>query len=48
MATTGQPPKPETQKKKQPYAPPQVRSERILVPDLFMPSCEPDEETGTC
>ena len=47
MATTAQPPKPEIKKKK-PYAPPQVRSERILVPDLFTPSCVIDPETGTC
>jgi hypothetical protein len=47
MATTAQPPKAETQKKK-PYAPPQVRSERILVPDLFTPSCVIDPETGAC
>jgi hypothetical protein len=48
MATTAQPPKPEIQKKKKPYAPPQVRSERILVPDLFTPSCVIDPETGSC
>ena len=49
MATTAQPPKAEPQKKKKkPYAPPQVHSERILVPDLFSFSCVIDEETGTC
>lgn len=48
MATTAQPPKAETPKKKKAYAPPQVRSERILVPDLFTPSCVIDPETGVC
>ena len=38
----------DTQKKKKAYAPPQVRSERLLVPDLFMPSCNVDPETGAC
>ncbi len=47
MATTPQPQKAEPQKKK-PYVPPQVRSERLLVPDLFMPSCNINPETGTC
>lgn len=47
MATTVQPVKAETPKKKA-YAPPQVRSERLLVPDLFTPSCVIDPETGTC
>jgi hypothetical protein len=47
MATTARPVKAETQKKK-PYAPPRVRSERILVPDLFTPSCVIDPETGAC
>ncbi|MDC0709909.1 hypothetical protein POL68_15655 [Stigmatella sp. ncwal1] len=45
MATTVQPVKAE---KKKAYAPPQVRSERILVPDLFTPSCIIDPETGAC
>ncbi|KFE63006.1 hypothetical protein [Hyalangium minutum] len=31
-------------KKKKPYVPPQVRSERLLVPDLFQPSCFVDPE----
>jgi hypothetical protein len=35
-------------KKKKPYRPPQVRSERLVVADLFSPSCVPDPETGTC
>ncbi|HLL02379.1 MAG TPA: hypothetical protein VK539_17490 [Myxococcaceae bacterium] len=48
MATTAQPPKLETPKQKKPYAPPRVRSERILVPDLFTPSCVIDPETGVC
>jgi hypothetical protein len=47
MVTTAQPVKAENQKKK-PYVPPQVRSERILVPDLFTPSCVIDPETGSC
>lgn len=47
MATTVQPLKPEPRKKKA-YAPPQVRSERLLVPDLFTPSCVIDPETGAC
>lgn len=40
----------EVQKKKEkkPYRPPQVRSERLVVPDLFTPSCVPDPETGVC
>ncbi|SEL77824.1 hypothetical protein SAMN05444354_108206 [Stigmatella aurantiaca] len=45
MATTVQP---VTVDKKKAYAPPQVRSERILVPDLFTPSCIIDPETGAC
>jgi hypothetical protein len=45
MATPPQPQKAELQKKKKAYVPPQVRSERILVPDLFQPSnCIPDPE----
>jgi hypothetical protein len=49
MATTAQPVRPEdTKKKKKPYAPPQVRSERILVPDLFQFSCIIDDVTGEC
>lgn len=45
MATTAQPVKAE--KKKKAYTAPQVRSERILVPDLFTPSnCVPDPEFG--
>ncbi|WP_224364289.1 hypothetical protein [Hyalangium versicolor] len=47
MATTEQPKKAEPQKKKA-YAPPKVRSERLLVPDLFTPSCIIDPETGEC
>jgi hypothetical protein len=47
MATTAQPQKAEPQKKKA-YVPPQVRTERLLVPDLFTPSCVIDPETGTC
>jgi len=47
MATTAQPVKAETKKKKA-YVPPQVRSERLLVPDLFTPSCVIDPETGSC
>ncbi len=39
---TTEPPK-KTGKKKA-YLPPQVRSERILVPDLFQPSCFVDPE----
>ena len=35
-------------KKKKPYRPPQVRSERLVVADLFSPSCVPDPETGVC
>jgi hypothetical protein len=31
-------------KKKKAYEPPRVRSERILVPDLFQPSCIVDPE----
>jgi hypothetical protein len=42
MVTTSQPVQAQTRKKKV-YTPPQVRSERILVPDLFTPSCIPDE-----
>jgi hypothetical protein len=45
MGTT---PQPVTAKKKKPYAPPQVRSERLLVPDLFQPSCIIDPDTGGC
>lgn len=43
-------PKPaDTEKKqKKAYAPPRVRSEKMLVPDLFTPSCIPDPETGVC
>lgn len=48
MVTTAQPGSPQPLKKKKPYVPPQVRSERILVPDLFQPSCIPDEVTGEC
>jgi hypothetical protein len=48
MATTAQPVKPEDKKKKKAYAPPQVRSERILVPDLFQFSCIIDDVTGEC
>jgi hypothetical protein len=48
MVTTAQPGSPQPQKKKKAYAPPQVRSERILVPDLFQFSCIPDEVTGEC
>jgi hypothetical protein len=48
MATTPQPKPAEPQRKKKAYVAPQVRSERILVPDLFMPSCNVDPETGTC
>lgn len=49
MATQAQPVKAETpKKKKKAYAPPQVRSERLLVPDLFSPSCVIDPETGAC
>ncbi|MFP2925306.1 hypothetical protein ACLESO_08825 [Pyxidicoccus sp. 3LG] len=34
---------------KKAYAPPRVRSEKLLVPDLFQPSgCEPNPETGEC
>ncbi|HYH95752.1 hypothetical protein [Hyalangium sp.] len=44
---TTQPGSPERKKKKA-YAPPQVRSERILVPDLFQPSCIIDDITGEC
>jgi hypothetical protein len=47
MANTAQPVNPEKKKKKA-YAPPQVRSERLLVPDLFTPSCVIDPETGAC
>lgn len=46
MVTTAQPDKAE--KKKKAYEPPRVRSERLLVPDLFTPSCVIDPETGTC
>jgi hypothetical protein len=42
MKTTAQPAK--AAKKKKAYEPPQVRSERILVPDLFQPSCFVDPE----
>jgi hypothetical protein len=43
MTTTEQPAK--AGKKKKAYEPPRVRSERILVPDLFQPSnCIPDPE----
>ncbi|MDY7231932.1 hypothetical protein [Hyalangium rubrum] len=46
MTTPAQPVKAEKKKKKV-YSPPQVRSERILVPDLFTPSnCVPDPEFG--
>ncbi|SET34871.1 hypothetical protein [Stigmatella erecta] len=45
MATPVQPVKAD---KKKAYVPPQVRSERILVPDLFTPSCIIDPETGAC
>ena len=38
----------DTQKKKKAYAPPRVRSEKMLVPDLFTPSCIPDPETNVC
>jgi hypothetical protein len=38
----------DSQKKKKAYAPPRVRSEKMLVPDLFTPSCIPDPETGVC
>jgi hypothetical protein len=48
MATTAQPVKAETTKKKKAYVRPQVRSERLLVPDLFSPSCVIDPETGSC
>jgi len=48
MATTAQPASPEHKKKKKAYVPPQVRSERILVPDLFQPSCIIDDVTGEC
>jgi hypothetical protein len=47
MVTTAQPVSPEPKKKKA-YTPPQVRSERILVPDLFQPSCIIDDVTGEC
>lgn len=43
----------EAKKKKKPYRPPQVRSERLVVADLFTPTpggggCIPDPETGVC
>lgn len=47
MATTQQPVKAEKTKKKA-YAPPLVRSEPLLVPDLFQPSCIIDPDTGGC
>lgn len=35
--------------RKKTYTSPEVRSEKLLVPDLFQPSgCEPDPETGSC
>ncbi len=49
MKTPAPPVKAETEKKKKKaYAPPQVRTERLIVPDLFAMSCVPDPETGTC
>ncbi len=48
MATTQQPVPAEKTKKKKAYAPPQVRSEPLLVPDLFQPSCIIDPDTGGC
>lgn len=48
MVTTAQPGSPEPKKKKKAYVPPQVRSERILVPDLFQFSCIIDDVTGEC
>ncbi|XXF76758.1 hypothetical protein P2318_27425 [Myxococcaceae bacterium GXIMD 01537] len=48
MSTMAQQPKAAEQQGKKPYAPPRVRSEKILVPDLFTPSCVPDPETGAC
>jgi hypothetical protein len=48
MATTAQPPQAPLPKQKKAYAPPRVRSERLLVPDLFTPSCVIDPETGSC
>jgi hypothetical protein len=47
MEMPAQPPQAE-KKRKKPYAPPQVRSERILVPDLFTPSCIIEPDTGEC
>jgi hypothetical protein len=36
------PPETKKQVSRKPYRPPKVRSERILVPDLFQPSnCDP-------
>lgn len=54
MTTTVQKPQTAEKPRKKAYAPPRVRSEKMLVPDLFSPTgwppdnCVPDPETGAC